>query len=106
MGDDPLPLLGSPSIDDLSGTSEMLSFGFSEIDEWAECSRFVFTSHLYPDDENESVRFEFINEMVFVEVDYDADNLDLLEEECFSNPPELPEEPCTRFEVLEGVRID
>lgn len=105
-GYDALPLLGSPAIDGLTGSAEMLSFGFSELEEWAECSRIAFSSELVLDEGRERVRFEFRNEMVFVEVDYDPDNLDALEEQCFADPPAIPADPCTRLEVLEGVRID
>ena len=100
------PLLGSPAVDSLTGTSEMLSFGYSETEQTAECLRIVFTSQLVLDEENQSVHFEFTNEMVFEAVDYDPDTLEQAEEECFSNPPELGEDPCTRLEILEGVLIE
>jgi len=105
-GYDAVPLLGSPEVGSLSGTSEMLSFGFSEVEQAAECFRTVLTSTLVLDEEHQSVRLEFENVMVFVPVDYDPDTLDQLEQDCFDNPPEIPADPCSRLEIIEGTRID
>jgi hypothetical protein len=105
-GYDAEPLLGSPEVGSLSGTSEMGSFGYSDVEQAAECFRTVLTSTLVLDEERQSVRLEFENAMVFVEVDYDPDNLDQLEQDCFDSPPEIPAVPCSRLEVIEGTRID
>jgi len=105
-GAEAYPLLGSPTITDLTGSYESYAFGYSEAEQWAECLRIVLTIRLFPGSDERSLRLEFVHEMVFSPVGYDADLLDELETQCLSSPPDLPPDPCTRREMLEGVRME
>ena len=96
-------LLGSPSVETLTGTSEMTGFGFINGETVGECMRILFSSDL--EQVEDGVVLEFVNDIVFVDGDSGM-SLEEQELECTSNPPAIPADPCRRIEVLHGTSID
>ena len=97
-------LLGSLSIETLTGTSDMTTFGFINGETVGECMHNQLSSDLEPVEDGVVV-LEFVNDVVFVDGDAGM-SLEEQEDECLSNPPAIPADPCRRIEIVHGTRID